>query len=147
MKIGPHDKIVFTLYFKLCYLVSKSGPTLLPPHGLQPFRLLCPWDFSAKVWNELPLPSLGDLPQLGIKPASRALGGRFSTTEPPGKPHILNYRKELQKKYIAFQFVTEHYFDHTENIHNLSFTFLCRELPIYVPHRNNEHILWNTHLK
>ena len=55
-----------------------------------------------KYWNELPLPSLGDLPQLGIKPASPALGGRFSTPEPPGKPHILNYRKELQKKYIAF---------------------------------------------
>lgn len=34
MKTGPHDKIVFTLYFKLCYLVSKWGPTLLPPYGL-----------------------------------------------------------------------------------------------------------------
>ena len=29
-------------------LVAKSCPTLLLPHGLQPFRLLCPWDFPVK---------------------------------------------------------------------------------------------------
>ena len=28
------------------------------PHGLQPTRLLCPWDFSRQeYWSELPLPS------------------------------------------------------------------------------------------
>ena len=37
-------------------------------------------------WNGLPFPSLGDLPDLGIKPESSALAGRFLTTEPPGKP-------------------------------------------------------------
>ena len=31
-----------------CCLVSKSCPTLLRPHRLQPTRLLCPWDFSGK---------------------------------------------------------------------------------------------------
>ena len=31
-----------------CYLVAKLCPTLLPPHALQPSRLLCPWDFPDK---------------------------------------------------------------------------------------------------
>ena len=37
-------------------------------------------------WNELPFPSAGDLPDLGIKLASPALAGGFFTTEPPEKP-------------------------------------------------------------
>ena len=32
-----------------------------------------------------PFPSLGDLPDLGIKSGSPALAGGFFTTEPPGK--------------------------------------------------------------
>ena len=39
-----------------------------------------------KYWNMLPFPSPGDLSNLGIKPMSLALTGRFFTTEPPGKP-------------------------------------------------------------
>ena len=34
------------------------------------------------------MPSSGDLPNLGVKPMSPALAGRFFTTEPPGKPPI-----------------------------------------------------------
>ena len=34
------------------------------------------------------LPSPGDLPGPGIEPMSPALGGRFFTTEPPGKPLV-----------------------------------------------------------
>ena len=34
----------------------------------------------------VPLPSPGDLPDAGIKPASHALAGRFFTTVPPEKP-------------------------------------------------------------
>ena len=37
----------FTLYNSCC-LVTKSCPTLLWPHRLQPTSLLCPWDFSGK---------------------------------------------------------------------------------------------------
>ena len=36
--------------------------------------------------SRLPFPSLGDLPETGIKPMSPALPGEFVTTEPPGKP-------------------------------------------------------------
>ena len=39
-----------------------------------------------EYWSGFPFPSPGDLPNLGIEPMSPALAGRFSTTEPPGKP-------------------------------------------------------------
>ena len=38
-----------------------------------------------EYWSGLPFPSLGDVPDPGIKLASPALAGRFFTTEPPGK--------------------------------------------------------------
>ena len=39
-----------------------------------------------EYWSGLPFPSPGDLPDLGIEPASPALAGIFFTTQPPGKP-------------------------------------------------------------
>ena len=42
-----------------------------------------------EYWGGLPFPPPGDLPSPGIEPVSPAapiLSGRFSTTEPPGKP-------------------------------------------------------------
>ena len=44
-----------------------------------------------EYWSGLPLPSLGDLPDSEIKPASPAWSGEFFTTEPSEKPcfHIL----------------------------------------------------------
>ena len=42
-----------------------------------------------EYWNGSPFPPPGDLPDPGIKPrcpVSPSLAGRFSTTEPPGKP-------------------------------------------------------------
>ena len=43
-----------------------------------------------EYWRGLPLPSLGDLPDSGIKPMSPALAGRFLTPESPGKPLFLS---------------------------------------------------------
>ena len=40
-------------------------------------------------WSRLPLPSAGDLSDLGRELASPALAGRFITAEPPGKPNLL----------------------------------------------------------
>ena len=40
-------------------------------------------------WSGLPFPSPGDLPDLGIEPASPALAGGFFTAEPPWKPSVL----------------------------------------------------------
>ena len=46
-------------------------------------------EFSRQeYWSGLPFPTLGDLPNPGIEPASHessALAGSFFTTEPPGK--------------------------------------------------------------
>ena len=45
----------------------------LQPHGLQPTRLLCPWDFSRQgYWNGLPFLSPGDIPNPGVKSKSPA---------------------------------------------------------------------------
>ena len=44
--------------------------------------------FRQEYWNGLPFPTLGDLPNPGIKSVSLlslALAGRFFTTVPPGK--------------------------------------------------------------
>ena len=67
----------------LCLVMSNS----LRPHGLQPTRLLCQWDFPVQgYWSGLPFPSPGDLPDPGIKPVSATLEDGFLTTEPPGRP-------------------------------------------------------------
>ena len=42
-------------------------------------------------WSGLPFPSLGDLPDPGIKPASPALASGFFATEPPGRPMEASY--------------------------------------------------------
>ena len=62
-----------------CSVVSDS----LPPHGLQPTRLLCPWGFPGKNRSRLPLPSPEDLPDsfektlmLGKTVAGRRRGRR-----------------------------------------------------------------------
>ena len=59
----------------------------LQPHGLQPARHLCPWEFSTQeYWNGLPCPPPGDLPNPGIEPRSPVLQADSLLTEPPGKP-------------------------------------------------------------
>ena len=39
-----------------------------------------------EYWSGLPFPSLGDIPNLGIKPLSPELAGRLFIPKPPGKP-------------------------------------------------------------
>ena len=58
-----------------CCLVTKSCPILLWPHGLQPSRLLCPWDFPGKNTRGkvLPFPSPGHLSEPGVEVMSSAL--------------------------------------------------------------------------
>ena len=42
-----------------------------------------------EYWSGLPLPSPGDLPDLGIKPRSPSSEADSLPAEPPGKPHVL----------------------------------------------------------
>ena len=46
-----------------------------------------------EYWSGLLFPSPEDFPNPGIEPMSPALAGGFFTTEPPGKPHGLQYSK------------------------------------------------------
>ena len=68
-----------------CCLVAKCDPFFPTPWAIAP-QTLCPWDLLRQEdCSRLPFPFPGDLPNLGIKPESPALAGRFFTTEPPGK--------------------------------------------------------------
>ena len=62
--------------------------------GLWPTRLFCPLEFSRQeYWSGLPFPTPGDLHNAGIELLpliSCALAGKFFTTEPPGKPNLVN---------------------------------------------------------
>ena len=85
------DSLFFLTRFSCmlsCSVVSNS----LQPHGLQPTRLLCLWNFPGKntgVGCHFLLQ--GIFPHPGIEPmsleslVSPALAGGFFTTEPPGK--------------------------------------------------------------
>ena len=43
------SSVALSVEFCCCYcLAAKLCPTVLQPHGLQPVRFLCPWDFPRK---------------------------------------------------------------------------------------------------
>ena len=77
-------------YMCVCVLAAQSCSTL---------RLFAtPWTASHQAslfmgfswqeyWNRLPFPSLGDLPNQGIKPRFTTLQADSSPSEPSGKPH------------------------------------------------------------
>ena len=47
------------------------------------------------------LHGIWDLPRPGLEPVSPALAGRFSTTEPPGKPGIIGLKWKQQKAILV----------------------------------------------
>ena len=53
---------------------------------------------SQEYWSGLSFPSPGDLPSLGIKPASPVLAGRFFTAEPPGNLQVIRDPKAVLKR-------------------------------------------------
>ena len=85
----------FTFKYFCCYYSMSSHPS----HA-QSCRTLCdPMDCilpgssvhgfpRQECWSGLPFPPPWDLPHPGIKAMSPALEGRFSTTEPLGKPIV-----------------------------------------------------------
>ena len=70
-------------YSFVVVLVAKLHLTLLRPHGLQPARLLCPWDFPGKNTGVGYYFPSGNLPNTGTEPTSPALASGFFTTELP----------------------------------------------------------------
>ena len=86
-----YDISFFLLLFVSVHVLSRSvASDSLPPHGLHPARLLCPWNFPSKNTGVgFTSPYASDLPNSGVKPASRvspALAGGFFTPVPRGRP-------------------------------------------------------------
>ena len=50
-----------------------------------------------EYWSGLLFPSLGDLPDPGIKPVYPELTRRFFTTEPPGQHTLVDSEKKKRK--------------------------------------------------
>ena len=67
-------------------LVTQSCPTLCNPHGLQPARVLCPWDSPGKNTVGFPFPSPEDLPNPGIESGCPALQADSLPSELQGSP-------------------------------------------------------------
>ena len=67
------------------YLVAKLCSALLKPLGLEPARLLCPWDFPDQNTGVICHFLQGIFPTQGSVPCLLLAGG-FFTTEPQGKP-------------------------------------------------------------
>ena len=76
------------VYF-CCCLVAKLYPMLSRPHGLQPARLLCPWNFPGENNGVgCHFSSSGDLPNSAMGLASPALTGGFFMIEPVFKSYF-----------------------------------------------------------
>ena len=72
-----------------CMLCLSVKSNSLQPHGLQPAKLLCPWNFPGKntgVGCHFPLRVIFPTQGQNLRLASAALAGGFFSTVPPGKP-------------------------------------------------------------
>ena len=71
-------------------LVTQSVPDSWRIHGLQPTRLLCPWDFPAKdTWVGSHFLLQGILLTLGSNPSLPYIAGRFFTDWDTRKPKLV----------------------------------------------------------
>ena len=68
--------------------VTQSCPTLCDPVDFSLPGFSVHGILQARVLEWVPFPSLGDLPDPGIKPGSPALEADALTSEPPGKPQV-----------------------------------------------------------
>ena len=80
-----HMKRCATLLI-ICMLTCSAASDSLRLHGMQPTRLLCPWNFPGRNTGvRCPFLLQGIFPTQGTNPRLLLAGG-FFTTEPPGKP-------------------------------------------------------------
>ena len=73
-------------HLHLVLFLLLQSHSVMSPHGLQPARLLCPWNFPASIleWVAISF-SRGSFWSRDWTYVS-CIAGRFFTTEPPGKP-------------------------------------------------------------
>ena len=72
-------------FITLCLVTKPCPPLAIPWTVAHPAPLSMAFP-RQEYWSELPFPSLGDLSDPGIKPASSAFTDGFFTPEPPEKP-------------------------------------------------------------
>ena len=96
--LGPESKDARVPYVKWCIFTYNLYMCIYSPVQL----FATPWTVarqappsmgfpSQEYWSGLTFPPPRDFPDTGVEPrspASPALAGRFSTTEPPGKPDL-----------------------------------------------------------
>ena len=88
--------------------IAVRGPltiaaSLVAEHRLQT-RRLSSCGSRAQLFH-----SMWDPPRPGLEPVSPALAGRFSTTAPPGKPHVLLYILSLFSYFFTTKMNNEIY--------------------------------------
>ena len=82
--VTHYHSLVFLLCFKVKVKVYSDSWTVA--HQAPPSM-----GFSRReYWSGLPFPSPGDLPNPGIEPRSPTLQADALTSDPPGKPFVLN---------------------------------------------------------
>ena len=94
---------------------------------------LCMGFSRQEYWSRLPFPSQGDLPNLGMEPASPALAGRFFTIEPAGKPLLIRFRVCIFSK--NFKVMSSPVVCHIMG-YMMSICKVVSELLTYVPVKN-----------
>ena len=91
-KICSATDTVRDLLHAVCCAQSLSLSDSFQPYGLQPTRLLCPWEFSRqKYWNGLPCPPPRVLPSPGIKSGLQQCSSILYHLCHQGSPRILEW--------------------------------------------------------
>ena len=97
---------LFKIRLCCCCLVTKSCLTLLPPHELQPSRLLGPWNFPGRNTG---VGCRFFLAGIFLTQEGWNLGLPYCTwilySEPPGKPDNVHYMSLLHDANLSIQLV------------------------------------------
>ena len=152
---------LYTSYYKHFFFfllfqfssVAQSWPTLCDPVnystpglGLQPTRLLCPWDFPRQeYWKRSLFPSPGDLLDPGSECVSVATADEFFPTEPSVKPtDILLFFPNSSLHVLFFLiFLCLHFCPSSHPSTKLKCLFFCRKSPLFF-YIFESHLLWAT---
>ena len=98
---SPPGNLTVVLHVTSVCVSLLNHAQLFRLHGVQPVRLLCPWNFPRQeYWSKLLFPSPGDLPHPGIEPASlasSALASGFFTS-----PELKHYFLQVPFKGNVF---------------------------------------------
>ena len=121
IKIENLGKVLSIKVLNVCvYLVMSDS---LWPHGLQPARLLCPWDFPGKntgVGGHALLQEISLTQDRTPISCVFYIAGEFFTTESLGKPKVMEFvfKNFLTKKSYALFIMLVNFSKHLRNIVN-----------------------------